>query len=226
MFLPTVKALRRYLLALQAVVGPARASYSQNGEDLWLASRIPPSKVADEIYIDVGANHPTLISNTYLFYRRGGKGIIIEPNRAFRPLYRLFRKRDVLLTVGCGRSPSVAKFFANRYTVLSGFIEDKSLSDGSFEYVPIITLESLRVATGGKPIFLLSIDVEGLNYEVLQGAGALLRDTEWVVIEFGDHTAEITDFMNQHSFTLAHRTTHNLLFQRNNLPGSGAFVSA
>ena len=213
MILPTLKLLRRYVLAARDTSSRPRSRYSQNGEDAWLSGHISAEQITAGIYIDVGANHPTVISNTYLFYRRGGHGFIVEPNRGFRGLYRRFRKRDIILTVGCGKTTSVAKFFANRSTVLSSFLEDKSISDGRFEYVPIITLDSLQEATGGRPVYLLSIDVEGLNYDVLSGAGVLLEATAWLVIEFGDERAEIMRLMTTRGFVLAHETAHNLLFR-------------
>ena len=70
-------------------------SYSQCGEDL-IISGILGSRHKIK-YVDVGAGHPKLLSNTFLFYRRGGKGVCVEANpEQFNKLKRV-RKKDLIL---------------------------------------------------------------------------------------------------------------------------------
>jgi hypothetical protein len=56
------------------------------------------------IYVDVGANHPTSISNTFLLYRHGLHGVTIEPNPELSQLHRRFRRRDVVVSVGSSKA--------------------------------------------------------------------------------------------------------------------------
>ena len=53
-------------------------SYSQKGEDLFLSRMFP--KHYEGFYVDVGANDPIRFNNTYKFYKRGWKGMNIEPD--------------------------------------------------------------------------------------------------------------------------------------------------
>ena len=59
-------------------------------------------KKRNGIYVDVGAYHPKLFSNTYLFYKKGWRGICVDPNPEVGKMFRLARPRDVFLNVGVG----------------------------------------------------------------------------------------------------------------------------
>jgi hypothetical protein len=77
----------------------AMVSYSQFGEDL-LAQEILGYERRDIFYLDIGAFHPISKSNTYIFYKRGGRGICVEPNPKARALWRQFRPRDIFVSKG------------------------------------------------------------------------------------------------------------------------------
>src|SRR4051794_18414209 len=59
--------------------GP-RLSFAQQGEDLVVDSLFGALKVAKPTYLDIGAYEPIRSNNTYLFYRQGGRGVLVEPN--------------------------------------------------------------------------------------------------------------------------------------------------
>ncbi|HAL91900.1 MAG TPA: hypothetical protein DCM68_02605 [Verrucomicrobia bacterium] len=189
--LPILVRLRRFALAAWDAWRPPKNTYSQHGEDLligdWLAG-VSPDKA---IYIDVGANQPTRISNTYLLYRKGFRGIVVEPNREMLALYRRFRPRDMILPVGCAREPGVALFRRARSSVESGFSAELPAAGG--EYVPILPLDLIwREAGKSQPVGLLSIDTEGFDYFVLQGAVEVLGHTACLCIEKGESDDAIT----------------------------------
>ncbi len=69
-----------------------RFSYSQFGEDLIAEALLPQ---ASGFYIDVGAYHPVQISNTYRFYRRGWRGIVIDANPKCLEEFGRRRPRDI-----------------------------------------------------------------------------------------------------------------------------------
>jgi len=80
---------------------PCKKSYSQHGEDVHILKLIDTLNINKQrdIYIDVGANHPMDLSNTYLFYRKGYRGVAIEPNKELINLFKVFRKRDIAINV-------------------------------------------------------------------------------------------------------------------------------
>jgi FkbM family methyltransferase len=111
-------ALRPYVLTARRIfhhdlrlsdIGYARAiSYSQFGEDLWLARRF--ERQAPGFYVDVGAYDPFNASNTLLLYRRGWTGINIEPNPAALARLLRFRPRDINLGVAISDRAGEANF--------------------------------------------------------------------------------------------------------------------
>jgi len=52
-------------------------SYSQYGEDLILWDYFKGKP--DGLFVEIGANHPTALNNTWFFEQRGWRGILIEP---------------------------------------------------------------------------------------------------------------------------------------------------
>ena len=77
----------------------AMVSYSQFGEDL-LVQEVLGYERRDIFYIDIGAFHPISKSNTYIFYKRGGRGICVEPNPNAKALWQKFRPRDIFIGKG------------------------------------------------------------------------------------------------------------------------------
>lgn len=148
-------------------------SYSQDAEDLLVASFL---KKDTGIYVDVGAYHPFLYSNTYGFYRRGWKGIVIDPNRSLRTLYKFFRPRDKFISAGVGKENLDAKYHIFSDGAYNTFSIDEARSREANPYlrairteqIPIRPLKDIVAETGITTIDFLSIDVEGLELEVLE----------------------------------------------------------
>ena len=83
-----IKRLFRKGLA-KFVVPHSNFGYSQFGEDIIIAYLFYYLKINKLLYLDIGANHPRYISNTFYFYERGGSGVCIEPNPM---LWKIFKK--------------------------------------------------------------------------------------------------------------------------------------
>jgi hypothetical protein len=77
-FRPLINA-KRFWVAARDALSPVRESYAQHGEDRYIRQQLSGVDLTSGIYVDIGANQPTQISNTYLFYRAGGSGVAIEP---------------------------------------------------------------------------------------------------------------------------------------------------
>jgi FkbM family methyltransferase len=82
---------------------PFQRSYAQCAEDL-LAAYLVTGLLGIEkpTYLDLGAHHPWHLSNTYAFYRKGSRGVCVEPDPALFERIRRARPRDVCLNVGVG----------------------------------------------------------------------------------------------------------------------------
>jgi len=187
MSFPALSVPKRWLLALWHTLLP-KNSFAQSGEDLILLNLLKKAGYNTGFYVDVGANHPTSISNTYLLYRHGYRGIAIEPNKELCGLFARFRKGDTALCVGCADYNQLMPFYVSKTPVISTFTKAHNLYNDDHilktQYVPILRLDDCLKPFEIQIIHVLSIDVEGLNKEVLMGAPDTLDKTYLLCIEF------------------------------------------
>ncbi|MFT3823235.1 MAG: FkbM family methyltransferase [Chitinophagaceae bacterium] len=158
--------------------------YSQSGEDLILAQLFFKMDILHPTYLDIGANHPMYISNTYYFYMRGSKGVCIEPNPYLYQKIRKVRPRDTVLNIGIGiTSQAAADFylFPKHAHGLSTFSKEEAeywqqtgmKKMGKIQYEKVIQVPLQPINTIIKENFtkapdFVSIDVEGLDLQILQ----------------------------------------------------------
>lgn len=173
---------------------PAYPSYSQSGEDriayflLELASRQEPLR-----YVDIGAANPVGHNNTYLFYVLGGSGVLAEANPDYMPKYAALRPND--LAVNCAIVPqrlraATIEFYAMNNPGHSTVLSERALAGGSVErtlQVTCLTINELFERYCGGDIDLLSVDIEGLDLEVL----AEMRPRPKIVIAENDGGTQI-----------------------------------
>src|SRR3989304_2562059 len=105
-----------------------RSSYGRVGEDAILQTLL---KAQNGFFVDVGAFDPILYSNTYALYRRGWSGIVIDPNTALRPPYRLFRRRDTFVGAAIGETGEGTYFRLEQLLAISNRAEYVELGDAA-----------------------------------------------------------------------------------------------
>lgn len=159
-----------------ALVHPSRSfrrSYSQFGEDQVLLGLLSGRNGR---YVDVGSGHPRRGSNTYGLYRRGWSGTTVDPVARNQRMARFFRRRDTQLVALCGDQLGVAQFYEfepYEYSTLSANrvveLADLGLTPVRVTDMPILTLASLKLMADPSEEYLLCIDVEGWELEVLRG---------------------------------------------------------
>jgi FkbM family methyltransferase len=152
-------------------------SYAQNAEDVRLRRAFAGQ--SSGFYIDVGANHPVELSVTKHFYESGWSGVNVEPLPKQFALIEQDRPRDTNLNLACSSQPGTLKLYAARGTAsgMSSFTveEVKVHRENGFEFdeisTEVVTLASIcEMHAAGKSIDFLSVDVEGHEREVLEGA--------------------------------------------------------
>ena len=153
-----------------------RISYSQSGEDL-IIEQIFMALGRDWItYLDLGANHPTRFSNTYLFYRNGNSGVCVEPDPTVQPLFKRWRDRDILLTCGVGLEEGEADFYIMTTNTLSTFSKEEAeryQGYGRQKIAKVIKLPLKPVNAIMEQHFekcpnLVSLDIEGMDFQILK----------------------------------------------------------
>lgn len=154
-----------------------QVAYAQQGEDMIIMQALGMLGIQKPRYLDIGAFHPTIGSNTYLAYVSGGRGVLVEPNPPMAKMLAEVRTRDVVVAAGVGTGEvteadyylmrdrpqlnTFSKAQVDRYVAEGGSI-DKTIK---VELLAVNTLLSEHFARG---IDLLSVDVEGLDLEILK----------------------------------------------------------
>lgn len=180
---PALGRIRRLASATLDAATPTKQSYSQNREDLEAMRLLAGYDLASSGYIDVGANHPSNISNTYLFYRHGIQGIIVEPLPELAQLFRVFRPRDHVYNLACDESSKVRRLNVSRTPVLSSLNAANVPNPWKQIPVPVFPLDAITENADLEWVSFLSIDVEGRSGGVLRGASKTLSKTLLVCAE-------------------------------------------
>jgi len=160
-------------------------TFSQCGEDMILlflfrALGIPLEQVT---YIDLGANHAKLISNTYHFYKQGGRGVLVEANPALIPELKFYRHRDLILNrCVSDNSGNKVNFYIMGDSIengdgLSTADENEAIAytkkNSNLKINDVISVETISVNDIvknylGKTPMILNMDIEGKEIEILQ----------------------------------------------------------
>jgi len=153
----------------------ARLSYSQEGEDMVLAAYLGDKK--DGFYVDVGAHHPFRFSNTYRFYLQGWRGVNIDAKPGSMELFKLYRPLDINLEMAISNRKEILKFHVFNEPALNSFSTELSAerdNNNGYNVVGIIDIQTHLLAdvlnshiTDNQLIDFMSVDVEGLDYNVL-----------------------------------------------------------
>ena len=151
-------------------------SYAQEGEDLVLNRLINEKEKG--FFIDVGAHHPKRFSNTYYFYKKGWRGINIEARPGSKKLFDRYRPRDINLEIPISLTEKELNYYIFNEPALNGFNEEVALKKDGLRDYKIIKKIKLRTKSlknvldeylpKGKSIDFLTVDVEGLDLDVLK----------------------------------------------------------
>jgi len=162
---------------------PGKLSYAQQGEDLALWEILHlVLRIEHPTYMDVGAHHPVFNNNTYYFYERGSRGVLVEPNPGLHGVLEQVRPHDVLVRAGIGVT---AQAEADFYII--GGSEDGQLNTFSREQaealvtrsrghysiakvmkIPLLNINELMRKHWNGPPNLLSLDTEGFDLPILR----------------------------------------------------------
>ncbi|WP_052118408.1 FkbM family methyltransferase [Erwinia oleae] len=162
-------------------------SYSQNFEDVMLWRAL--NHIKKGFFIDVGAAWPDKDSVTKVFYDSGWNGINIEPNPSLYEEYKLKRERDLNLPYAISdySGTESMSFIPNTgLSTLSNDVVAMHAVQGyeSFEKeVEIKTLNQIyeNYVKPEQQIHFLKIDVEGLEFNVLNGCD-WKKCRPWIVV--------------------------------------------
>ncbi len=202
------------------IQGTVRGTYSQDGEDVLLQKLLPKKH---GVYVDVGANHPFKLSNTYLLYKNGWRGICVEPMPFLYSVLAKWRTKDVCLNIGIGRESAELKFHVMHPHVLSTFRDDAAaelVAIGKAEERECINIQVLPLSVvldrylKRECVDLLCVDTEGFELEVLSSNDWERFRPEIVLVERGSPGLEqegdpVAELLESHGYSKIEQTLHN-----------------
>ena len=200
-------------------------SFAQHGEDVQLVALLR-SLGADGAYVDVGANHPFKLSNTYLMYRLGWRGVCVDPLPRFKKLYERWRPDDQFFNTAVGEFAGEIELHEFEWDPLSTL--DSSLAEqyiqGGFRRlrrvpVSVKTIDQLLDESGiTSPVSLLSIDIEGHELPALKSMSFDKWRPVVVCIEAvtaaGGRNEDALQYLIQHGYKMHGDLGLNVIFVR------------
>ena len=186
LLLTTIRNIRNFYFD-----GFAIKSYAQEGEDIVLKRIF--SGQSTGFYVDVGAHHPMRFSNTYSFYKLGWSGINIEPNPNSFNLFTKYRSRDINLNYGIAKNKGNLEYYMFDEPALNTFdaeVLNNRKTNTHYKHTKTIHIDVMPLADmlkqhipNGIKVDFLSIDVEGLDLEVLISNDWQKYRPNWVLVE-------------------------------------------
>ena len=212
-------------------------SFSAAGEDCvalgWLRDAgVRPNAIR---YLDVGASDPIALSNTMTMYRRGARGVLVEPDSAMAEKLQTRRPRDIVVNAGAAfddrrtatlirLQPSAFNTFseaqAERVVAASAGWDVKLSVVGRSEVKLIPINDIIEGHLGGVAPHFLSIDAESVDFEILQSLD-FARFRPWIIcIEKSRSIDELDVFLGAKGYRRICETPHNGMFMLHPLPAS------
>jgi hypothetical protein len=200
------------------------SSYSQSGEDRIVAFAFNSLGIQKPTYLDIGAYNPKKLSNTFLFYERGFRGVCVEPNRELAAYIARKRPGDVVLNVGAGFTDAHEQdLFLLETETLSTFSKAESermvelgYPVKAVEKIPLMPINDLLARFDPWPNFV-SLDAEGMDFDLLRAIDFTrfrpeVICVETVEFETGEHDPAIAEFLVSKGHRVYAMTPVNTIF--------------
>lgn len=184
--------------------------------------------------LDIGANTGYFLSNSYDLIQQGWKCIAVEPSSAFEDLEKLHSKNKSnvkMHKVALGSTKGKLKFFESGAHIKGGI--DKALvstavpkemerwKDVDFKEteVDVVPVNEFLHQYEGKKIDYISLDVEGMELEILQQINLKQWGVELLCIEWNSKpilAAQFISYCKKFGLKEIHRNSENLIFALKN----------
>lgn len=171
---------------------PLISYYARNSEDIIIDNLLLKFGIVYERmnYCEIGVNHPFVNSNTYYFYLKGARGVLVDANPEVQLLCSMFRKGDTFVSGAvCGRKKAdFVSFYLTEMRGLSSIHNDlfprenKNYTIDQIVNVPCYSINEVLSYCKNNPD-LLSIDVEGEDWNVITSVNFQIFHPKIIVIE-------------------------------------------
>lgn len=241
-------AYRRINDAIQLILSPGKyyfypgkiylhhnLCFSQEGEDIILSRFFLDKKQG--FYVDIGAHHPQRFSNTYYFYLSGWRGINIDAKPGSMDIFKQIRPNDINLEFAISDCRQTLTYYEFNEPAINGFSKEISNERDGLERYRLISKREIQTYTlqevldeylpKNQEIDFLTVDVEGLDYEVLSSNNWQKYRPKLVLAEYLSassliSTASLNEilksklclFMEKQGYQLYAKSVNTLIFIR------------
>jgi FkbM family methyltransferase len=202
--------------------------YSQGAEEQYILDYFGTKKGT---VLDLGANDGKTLSNSLNVIEQGWNGILVEPSKkVFERLEKLHKQNEkvVCFNIAISNVEGELEFFESGshlskedFSLLSTLKPSEMnrwIGSGT-DFNPItadaITFKTLLDKSPYKKFDLITIDIEGLDYDVLTQIN--LREVECKMLIIETNSVEDNKYINycaKYDMKLLHKNQENLIFVR------------
>jgi FkbM family methyltransferase len=204
-------------------------TYGQYNEDIIVDSLLRAhlsrsGRSMDSVrYVEIGGNHPVQTSSSYLFYRAyGARGVICEANPRLAKILSDHRPEDVVVNCAISTSPdkTVSLYVANGHELSSlnkDHIDGFAWAGDLSKVKEVIDVENMNINDflhkySSSHIDYLSIDIEGLDFDVLSAIDFNIFCPGIIQCEHEGQAQKFNDLLTPHGYVAVAITDGNMLF--------------
>jgi FkbM family methyltransferase len=167
----------------------------------------------DGFFVDVGANDPEVMSQTWHLEQLGWRGVLVEPQPAMAQKLKE-RRRAAVFACACSSPQNAGKMLPFQVSGIHSSLDPDFFVAGmrkdTLIEVPVRTLDDiLEEAKAPVPIDLLSIDVESHEIEVLSGTTLTRWRPRLILIEDLALSLKLHRFLQSRGYKWVRRTGLN-----------------
>jgi len=192
--------------------------YSQDREQEYILEAVKDISVGK--FLDIGAFHPTFLSNTRALWELGWTGVLVEPSpgpmldllNEYRDNERISLISAVVIpeTIGSLKSMRITN---GPYSTIDAQCYTKWQASGGYYgsvFVPALPIEALLQWFG--PFDFIDIDVEGGSVGLFKRMLELKAKPKCVCVEYDEHLATVQHSALDAGYKQVFRNATNIIF--------------
>ena len=177
-----------------------KKSFSQSGEDIIIEYLFGLRNIDKPVCLDIGAYHPVAANNTYKFFLKGSKVVNIDANPSAIENFIKQRPGDTNLNLGIGGSDGDFDFYIMEDAALNTFSESEKINLENLGHrlkevkkIKMISINKIfEQYFQNTAIDFLSVDAEGVDFEIIQSLDFSRYQPKVICIESIDYTPDGT----------------------------------
>jgi FkbM family methyltransferase len=166
-------------------------------------------------YVEVGANDPRFLSQTWHLEEAGWRGILVEPQPDRAEQLRQHRPHSQVVQAACSSPERAGEAVlhivsgADGLSSLTKHLDDPTVKYDRQEKVKVLTLDQILEQAGNPRIDFVSIDTEGTELDVLKGFNLERHRPALILLEDKVHRLDKHFYLKRHGYKLVKRTGVN-----------------